>query len=99
MSTVPTFQVYTKRKLDEDPKKRPSKRYKRLGYRQFRESELSQLDEVLNEANLDLKGKNASFEYFYCLSVGVKPKLINTNIYNCKDCLNLNYIHQEFKLY
>ena len=75
MSTVPSFQVYTKRKLLEDPKKRPTKRHKRLGYRTFRESELSQLDEVLHDANLELKGKNASFE-IYCSSTGFKPNMI-----------------------
>ena len=72
MSAVPSFRVYTKRKLDEDPTKGSSKQYKRLAYRTFRESELSQLDEVLNEANLDLKGKYASYE-IYSLNFGIKP--------------------------
>ena len=57
MSTVPSYQVYTKRKLEVNPQKKRKKSYKRLGYRQFGEAELEQLDEVLHEANLDLAGK------------------------------------------
>ena len=55
MSAIPSYQVYTKRKLDADPSKK-RKSFKRLGYRQFRDAELSQLDEVLHDCNLDLAG-------------------------------------------
>ena len=55
MQSVPTYQVFTKRKLNEDPNTKPSKRIKRLGYRLFRESELQQLNEVLHDADLDLQ--------------------------------------------
>ena len=61
MTTVPTYQVYTKRKLDVDPSNKPTKRLKRLGYRTFRESELEQLNEVLDETNIELEGKCAEF--------------------------------------
>ena len=56
MATIPTYQVYTKRKLEADPNIKPVKKRKRLGYREFRESELQQLDEVLDESNVELKG-------------------------------------------
>ena len=59
MSTVPSYQVYTKRKLEVNPKKKSKKNFKRLGYRQFGDAELEQLDEILHEANLDLAGKYA----------------------------------------
>ena len=56
MSTIPSFQVFTSKKLLNNPnqQKRVSRR---LGYRTFRESELQQLDEVLHEASIDLEGK------------------------------------------
>ena len=56
MEAVPTYQVYTKRKLQTDPGVGKYKRHKRLGYRTFHEDELKQLDEVLHESNLDLEG-------------------------------------------
>ena len=59
MTEIPSYQVYTKQKLAANPKKKSAKRIKRLGYRQFRESELQQLDEVLHKTNLDLAGRYA----------------------------------------
>ena len=59
METIPTYQVFTKRKLSVDPNDKPTKKRKRLGYREFRESELSQLNEVLHDSNIELEGKYA----------------------------------------
>ena len=59
MENLPTYQVFTKRKLATDPNFKPSKKRKRLGYREFRESELEQLNEVLHDSNIELEGNYA----------------------------------------
>ena len=59
MDAQRAYQVYTKRKLPQDPYEKTKKIRKRLGYREFRESELDQLNEVLHDSNIDLKGNYA----------------------------------------
>ena len=59
MSSLPSYQVFTKRKLTYDPNERSVKKRRRLEYREFRESELEQLNEVLHDSNIDLEGKYA----------------------------------------
>ena len=56
MSTAPNYRVFTKRKLQDDPKPNKTKRLKRLEYRTFREPELKLLDEVLHDNNIELEG-------------------------------------------
>ena len=52
MENIPTYQVFTKRKLLTDPSGAPTKKRKRLGYREFRRAELEQLNEVLHDTNI-----------------------------------------------
>ena len=59
MENIPTYQVFTKRKLLTDPSGAPTKKRKRLGYREFRRAELEQLNEVLHDTNIELEGKYA----------------------------------------
>ena len=75
MSAIPSYQVYTKRKLENNPDKK-RKSFKRLGYRQFREGELEQLDEVLHDANLDLAGIYAIKTFSNSTSIRILIKYI-----------------------
>ena len=54
MSTVPTYEVFTKKKLVKPTNFAKTK--KRLRYRTFKDDELKQLDEVLHNNNMNLEG-------------------------------------------
>ena len=54
MTEIPSYEVYTRQKLSNDPK--PLKK-RRLAFRTFRESELKNLNEVLHDANIELQGQ------------------------------------------
>ena len=60
MASVPTYRVFTKRKLEHDPyPKNPTKKLRRLGYRTFRDNELKNLDEILHKNEIALEGSYA----------------------------------------
>ena len=55
MTEAPSYEVFTRQKLLTEPiSKKKVKR--RLAFRPFRESELTNLNEVLHESNIDLQG-------------------------------------------
>ena len=70
MESVPTYQVFTKKKLENNPHAGKTKKRLRLGYRTFRENELRLLDEVLHEKNLDLEGKYMQIKFIH-ISQGI----------------------------
>ena len=61
MSQVPSYQVYGRNKIQKNPKPRIRKR---LQVRTFQESELEQLDEVLDANNIDIQG-NFNKQYLF----------------------------------
>ena len=89
MSSIPKFQVFTKRKLEDDPKPSSKKRkYNRLGYRTFREMELKQLNDVLDKNNIELQGNYALFVVAqsitaeFCVILGHPPRDCSEFLFN-----------------
>ena len=55
MTSVPSYQRFTNRRLEENPAKKTKKR-KILTYKVFFDGELASLDELLHKENVDLSG-------------------------------------------